>query len=221
LLRRRVERDAATAYLQSPTPLAMRALFLSYFQWRIGVGRAIGCARQIEQNTPTVRSAAALTSPAIRQAETRTRSALASTLREELITASRGADGTFPAASAARELMRDLKISQAAPGDLLRVGIIHQSEAQPLVWSIRPHAPGLPTGIVARKGLRDVMPGCTVFYVTDGRGQRARAVHMVSPGAAKRRRARPKIPGTIGPRLYSGPIRRIVSGRGGPGTGKR
>lgn len=214
-------RGAATAYAQSPAEMTMRALFLAYFEWRSGVRRAYGCARQVEEKARTRRSVTGLTATAIRSVEAETQSELAALLRTQLINASHGVDGAFPVASAARELARDLKIRGAARGELLRVGIIRQSESQPQTWSISPHAPGVPGASIARGAVKDVLPGSAVFYFTSGRTGRARNVQAVSPDAAKRRASRPKIPGTIGPRVHSGPIRRIVSGGGGPGTGKR
>jgi len=199
----------------------MRALYLTYFQWRMGGRRLFGLVRRSQDTAGAAdrRESPALSPKIVRSAEHRVLSQLGSALRLPLLAAARSPDDiTFRVGSAARELARDLGIDGPPPGSQLRIGTMrHRGEAKQ--WWIEPHAPGLPNVSVAAQGRREGLIGSTVLYVETGRG--ATAIEAVSPATAKRRRARVKRPGTVGPRDATGPIRRIVSGGGGPGTGKR
>lgn len=179
-------------YVDNPTPLNLRKLYLTYFQWRMGGRRLYGLARRSDgaarlraQDDPGV-----LTPDAVRDAERRVSSELRNALRLPLAAAA-GLPETsgFRVAGAARELGRDLHMDGLPHGPKLRIGTMRRGP-DPKRWVIEPYAPGLPNVPVSPKGLSQLLLGSAVLYMTDARG--ASAIEAVSPEAAKRRRSRPK-----------------------------
>lgn len=186
----------------------------------MGGRRLFGLARRLEEVARATGhlNPIGLSPVAVRDAERRVSSELRNALRLPLNAAASADDKPgFRAASAARELGRDLRIDGLRPGQHLRLGTM-RCGGDPKRWWIEPYAPGLPSVSVDRQGLHESLLGSAVLYST--KGERVAEIEAVSPEAAKRRRARVKLPGTAGRRDVIGPTRRVVSG-GGPGTVKR
>lgn len=207
---------AVQEYLDDPSSMNMRTMYVTYFQWRTGTRRLIAVLRA------TSASSSGEISNSLGVARSDERAILARlkrTLGAHLLAATTVPESESFAAKAARELGRDLRLDGVVPGAYLRIGRM-RSDKNRKNWWIEPYALGLPKVPVKSQGLSGNLVGAPVMYVCDASGKGATAIEAVSPGAVQRRRSRVKLPGTAGPRTASGPIRRIVSG-GGPGTGKR
>ena len=200
---------------------ALRELYLAYFEWRLGVSTVYAAARKAKKKAPR-------TPQAIRRDESEQLANTRRLLRQPLSQVLEASpDWGEWGLTACLELRRDLGIADARDaaaaaklsGPYLRIGrVCLVGGRTDGACFIKPHSPGLPRPAIGRDLAQ---PGAVVLFAVPRKGGGAEHVKVLTPARQMIRMGKIRLPGTRGPRMAEGPIRRVVSGGGGPGTGPR
>jgi len=208
--------EALDGFLREPqAPPRLYALFVAHFEWRRTIRLAFGAARR-EGDEARCR--------ALRERERCDLRQFAQALAEPLSALQAELSREADASKAIRELRRDLRIGARSDSGRvhLRLGTLRRDRSKGgRVWTIEPHAPGLTQPSFKPSAKAPYWVGLAVLYEERGTSGKASRIEPLSRDDARRREPSGKVPGTAGKRAASGSVRTVVSGGGGPGTGKR